>query len=71
MGEPGRGLPGSRDITTEQGHWFLSQEVQGDTSGEVKRPLFTRQDSGADREPHSGGTVHSCRGTAEATGTAE
>lgn len=39
-GEPGRDLPGPRDITAEQGGWFPSQEVQGETSVEGKKPLL-------------------------------
>ena len=43
-------MPGSGDIITEQG-----QEVQGETSGEVMRPLLDSQDFGASGSPGGGG----------------
>jgi len=58
-------LPGSRDTAEEQGGQFLSQEVWGETAGEVKRPLCSVARTPGRWGPRRQVPVHSCRETAE------
>lgn len=57
----GKGWPGGRDIIAEPGGSFLSQEAQGETSGEVKQPLV--QEPGLGGRPGApGGSLHTAAG---------